>query len=95
MMKIGYSAESSLMDPLADSWLFALTSAELIPYVTRDTQPILAFRTLGKQRRASAKQVVSAGGIENSFIKSDIDRKKQRQAEKRLTTPLANTITSN
>lgn len=61
------------MDPLAGSCLFAQTSVELIPHVTGDTEPILAFCTLGKQHRASAKQLVSAGGIEKSFIRCDID----------------------
>lgn len=61
------------MDPLASSCLFAQTSVEPIPHVTRDTEPILAFCTLGKQHRASAKQLVSAGGIEKSFIRCDTD----------------------
>lgn len=58
MMKTGYSAESLLMDPLSDSRLFAQASTELTPYVTGDTQPILAFHTIGKQCRASTKQLV-------------------------------------
>lgn len=78
LMKIGYSVESSLMDPLADSWLFPQKCAELTPYVTGDVQPILAFHTLGKQYRASAKQLVSAEGIENSFIRSDTGWNKWR-----------------
>lgn len=59
------------MDPLAGSCLLAQTSVELILHVTRDTEPILAFCTLDKQHRA--KQLVSAGGIEKSFIICDID----------------------
>ena len=77
-MKTGYSAESWLMGPLADSWLFAQTNAELTLCDIGDTQPIPAFRTLGKRHKASTKQLVSAGGIENSFTRSDTDGKKQR-----------------
>lgn len=56
------------MDPLAGSCLFAQTSVELIPHVTGDTEPILAFCALDKQ-------LASAGGIENSFIRCDTDWK--------------------
>lgn len=59
------------MDPLAGSCLLAQTSVELIPHVTGDIEPTLAFCTLSKQHRA--KQLVSAGGIEKSFIRYDID----------------------
>lgn len=59
------------MDLLAGSCLFAQTSVELIPHIIGDTEPILAFCTLGKQSRASAKQLVSAGSIEKSFIRCD------------------------
>lgn len=61
------------MDPLAGSCLFAQTSVELISHVNRDIEPILAFCTLDKQHRASAKQLASAGGIEKSFIRCDTD----------------------